>query len=1486
MKHFYLLILSLLFALTAGSQTLKQFPDDPDEYIRDLPLLFGNVTNEDQINDVIFILDSLKAEWERNNFSQEEKSGIIKVSKKLLNRRLKAWPHFLNFYTCILELHENEGQVEDWLASIEEFEADASLREIQKTLRQYMRFFELGVLNNSNSFDWIVTDSNFIFEYDTVARFLFKRTDLFCASKYDTSYIKGTSGIYYPQIGRWDGYDGRITWRRFGIPEDTIFVEATKYRINLDYSNYSIDSVAFHDRRFFNIPMLGVFNDKVFSSRPSMNTVYPEFDSYLKNYEIRELFSGIKYEGGVHLRGMRFIGSGDRDRNAVLSIKISEDKALFLRSKAFIINDDEILANPSSVIISFGDDSLYHPGLKMKYEDNTRILSLFRGDGGVSRSPFFNSYHNVDMFVEAMLWNMAENEVHFQSMIGITRESIADFISNNFYSAYEFDRLRGIDDQNPLYVIRNFSRNYGTTEISPDILASYMKKPPEQIRAMLIKLSSLGFLFFDVENDKAIIEDRLFDFIDANLGRTDYDVIRIHSETFSESNAVLDLDNLDMLIRGVQEVFLSDSQNVYIYPENREIILKKNRDFMFTGKVRAGLFEFYASDCSFEYDSFRLNLPTVDSLKFKVQSFEENERGENPLINVNNVIEDLSGTLYIDAPNNKSGLQSYPQYPLFESKEESFVYYDRDSIYMRDAFKYHVKEFKLESLDRFSTEGLEFEGFLSSDGIFPEIEQPLKVQQDYSLGFIKQSPDEGFPVYGGKGRFFSTVDLSNLGLRAQGTLRYLTSTTESDDFTFYPDSLVASNMGRVIIEERTGVVEYPDVISDSAYLQWYPYSDSMVLTMQQKPFEMYDDEARLFGKMFYTDKDLTGKGVVEYKNAEMFSENFQFGNSIVEADTLDLRLFAEGSDSLLLASNNYYTRLDFEEREILFRSNRESSVISFPYNKYNCTMASIDWDMDKKELILRNDGVTYDSVGDAPYNYLLDNPEPSTFFSTSSQMAGLDFFAGYAVYDLNDYTIYAEKVPFIKVADAAIFPYRGFVEITRGGSFTTMQNATIVADTINRAHLVNQATVDILSANSYEASGQYKYQDRTGLEQFVSMSEIRVDSLGRTTGRGFVDKSENFLLDENFAFAGNIAMIGSEPDLTFDGGYRLEEGCLPAEGKSWVYFNGKIDRQNVVLPVMEELRDIDGREIESGIYHSSAFGDVYPALFSRRKVLSDTAVFEASGRVYFDTTSSSYIVSDFTSGSGGTSKKNILRFNTRRCILEGTGNLNMGLDFGSYLGVQSIGNIQYQVIPDSVLLNVSLLLDFYFLEAGLKMMSDSIRMSPARGLDLSNKSYSQALDYLLESDESFELDTDFGFFTSGKKLPESLLHTFFLTDVNLYWNDDTKSFVSRGRFGISTMGEDQVNRYVNGFVELVKKRSGDELNLYIEASPRLWYFFTYDNNIMQAVSSDMEFNSRIAELKSDKRVLKNDDEEEQFEYVVASRRKRIDFLRKMDQYNP
>ena len=73
-----------------------------------------------------------------------------------------------------------------------------------------------------------------------------------------------------------------------------------------------------------------------------------------------------------------------------------------------------------------------------------------------------------------------------------------------------------------------------------------------------------------------------------------------------------------------------------------------------------------------------------------------------------------------------------------------------------------------------------------SASIFPDLKETLVVQDDYSLGFIKQAPEEGISLYLGKANYENEISLSNKGLMGSGDIDYLSSHAESSAITFLP----------------------------------------------------------------------------------------------------------------------------------------------------------------------------------------------------------------------------------------------------------------------------------------------------------------------------------------------------------------------------------------------------------------------------------------------------------------------------------------------------------------------------------------------------------------------------------------------------------------------------------------------------------------------------------------------------------------------------
>ena len=189
----------------------------------------------------------------------------------------------------------------------------------------------------------------------------------------------------------------------------------------------------------------------------------------------------------------------------------------------------------------------------------------------------------------------------------------------------------------------------------------------------------------------------------------------------------------------------------------------------------------------------------------------------------------------IDDPNNKSSIKDFPQYPIFNSKQTSYVYYDYPSIYNkvydRNKFYYKVDPFSIDSVNDFSTDALFFEGELISADIFENIREKIVVRPDYSFGFVRVTGKTGYKTYKGKGTFTDTIDLSFKGLRGFGTLDYLNAKSVSNPkgFTFFPDSTngLATNF---TIKQQSAAqgTESPSVKGEDIKIHWEPYENRLM----------------------------------------------------------------------------------------------------------------------------------------------------------------------------------------------------------------------------------------------------------------------------------------------------------------------------------------------------------------------------------------------------------------------------------------------------------------------------------------------------------------------------------------------------------------------------------------------------------------------------------------------------------------------------------
>jgi hypothetical protein len=1483
----FMLPLLLLCGNPAAAQTDKPFSEEPTAFVVELED-FIKQTNDRESRQA---MQEFSTRWNSGIYTPELQNIIIATSNSMKLQRMRPTPAFRDYLIALNSFPQNipPKGLSDWHKGLAPFLDGKSLRTLSTFLDNTVDLNTNKVLFRSYANSWRFRGGEYTYFFDTTLKVRLDKVDLVCISGRDSIRIFKTSGTHFPLSDVFTGFGGKVNWEAYGFDPEKIYANPGKYEINLKQTGWSADTANFYNKDFFNYPVTGKFEDRVMTGVSIERATMPRFMSYQTDIEIKQIFPHIDYRGGFTLEGSRIIGSGYGDQDAILWVSYKGQPTLKLASRDFVFRPDRLSSQRTSATWYHEGDSIFHPGVQLRYNHETRELTLNRSADGASASPFYNSYHKLDMYFESLVFILESDSMSFEMLKGIRQQGEAIFESSNFFAEDRYYRLQGIDAINPINVMYNFvEKNNGLRIFYLSELVEYVKKPVAQVKAMALNLANGGYIIYNIDNERIEVTNRLFDFLKAKSKKKDYDVIQIVSRVSGTSNAVLNLKTFDLSIKGVPEVSISDSQAVQIFPRDKEILLQKNLDFVFTGKVKAGYFDFYANKSSFEYGKFQLSMPQIDSISFKVDTLSKKTRKVEQ-VQVKNVLANLSGELLIDAPDNKSGIKQLPQYPIFISKNDAFVYYDYSTIekgaYTRDKFYYVVNPFRLDSLNSFTTEGLKFEGHLYSNGIMPEIREPLRVMKDYSLGFTRKLSPKGIPVYDEKAIFYSDLSLSNKGLEGAGSINYLSSTSESKRFLFTPDSLTA-DLTRFSMTELSGPPAYPQVEAEGVHQFWLPDLDVMRLnTLPGKEFAMYNQRSLHTGSLVLTSAGLLGEGKSKLDNADIESGTFVFSNQSFDTDTTNFQLYYPERPNLSLSVRIHPGTVDFKNNIANFGTPGQSVRVDLPLSRYYSFMDKIEWRIDDEELMLTNSLARRAELTDTTRlaNLVDFDFSGSEFVSTNPALDSLQFYAMEATYRMKENIINAREVKMIRVGDAAVFPGDGQVTLLSDGAMKPLNDATIIANRKNKAFTIYNASVNVKSRKDYFASGYYDYTDEAGNVQPLYFEALTVDTAGNTNGMARLAKKQVLALNSHFDFIGEINLDASQQFLTYKGNYRPKSDCLD-EGGPWVSFSAQLDPKNIKLPVSPIMSDSLGDPVLAAIVYSDFFSSVYPAIFRKPRAWGDTLVASATGSIKYDNKTETFLLGPENRLNNSSAEGNLMTIDTKQCIITSTGEIETGAGLGQ-VKLKSFGKVTHFSIADSTRFKLAIALNFFFSDDALQKLRESIQKSDLKGTDVNNEAYRYLLTGLAGAKQAGDLLNELNTTGQIKRPPAEIIQTLTLSNLDMVWDENLKSFVSEGQFGIAGIMRDPVNRMANGYFEIGKRRTGDIFNLYIEISKTEWFFFTYGNGILQAISSDNDFNSILAGLKEDKRTIKTQGTEEAYQFIISTPERRIAFMRKMQSRN-
>lgn len=1266
--------------------------------------------------------------------------------------------------------------------------------------------------------------------------------------------IKGTyslmDNVFYSEQGKFvwpeeKGLEGlEVTF--LGIRLDATSPVITIPASNLNFPSY-VDEVVKGEFLY----------DGSNASRPSQN---PKFISYRNDLE-PNIFdnNSIYLKGGVSIIGGS-IESTSKSKS-ISELIISEKGQRRIKSKGFrfYMQDSLIYSNNSSVTIFHRLDSIYHPSIRFKYDPKTNEILFVRQKTKYKDTPYTSSYFGVDFTADVIRWDMDTSTMEI-SILNAKSELPVIFQSHEYYSSEVYQGFSNLYDFNPIAIAVDYARKKRANTFFASDISDHFGLDLKQVKGGMMELVERGYADYDFISGKFTLRNKARVFYLAKHNKRDFDNLLILSQMPNGANVVFNIETEEMEIRGVERFYISEILDVYIEPDSSKISLQNNRNFNFDGKLFAGNFEYDGQDFQFRYDSFLVELNNIEKIQFFVQDEETGERRK-----VDNAISGLSagdsiatggldkmsgtsGTLYVNKPKNKSGRKVFSEYPKFDgSGTGSIVYFDNrdylDGAYGKTLY-FVLPPFDLDSLSDSDPAAINFNGTFASRGMLPEFGEELHIMDDYSLGFEHAIPPDGYQLFEGDGRLFNRVSMDKRGLVGHGLMNYLTSTLNSEDFIFYPDSVTANGIDFTMEEGDFNGKGYPRMRVSDFTMNWKHAVDSMYITNNADPIDIYDGVVSLDGTATVRHDGVFGKGSLISPNSKAISQEFNFQKDRFLARHSDFVVNSNDPEKPALAGND--VRINFDVTNMIAEINPEvegTAAVEFPYAQFKTSIPTAVWDLNKGVVTM----VKPEDI-DIRYSY---------FYTTRKELDSLRFNAERAEYDINTQELKVSGIPYIIVADSKITPENGEVLILADSKIGTLRNTTLEIDTLNGFHNLYDGTVDIISRNEYLAEATYQFVNSVQDTFAIKLTDFRLDPIdGRskngetqTVADGFVPEEQGLIVSEGMFYKGNVRMKARKPALELDGFVKLNLNI--ADYDTWISYSSDAEQQVVVFN-FDEAQTENGEELTAGIHFDYNNYDLYPTFIFDKRNDTDEDFFVPSGFLSYKADSGEYVIIDRDKDLGLSYKGNMFVYDENDGSLEFEGTLNF-IQNNKDVRIDAAGNGKGTFENMNVLINAFLMIDYNVPSSIYEFMAaDFLETIDLLGALEANSDRTTLLYNLAEligdrPAKDFETKSNEGYVPLISMSPK-LVKPFVFSDIQMKWDQEQNAFYNLdGTAGLSNVLRNDINAQFEVFLEVRKGIEGDAIDLFVKAGPVSWYYFGFAEDKLLVYSSNKELNDFVSQ---------------------------------------
>ncbi len=1382
--------------------------------------------------------------------------------------------------------------------------------------------------------------------------------DLYFIYSRDTVYISGTTGSYSTSNWQWQGNGGKLIWTKFRGDSLQSFVVLHQYKISTTnlIQEISDAEMTIHRSLLHATGLKGKLVLK-FSSNPQIQKKSPVFEG-LNNLKIPNIVKQGDFEGKIVVNGQYVNLKGE------FNFKLHGDYLIFSKSDNYLVTSQFIKALGTSMRIKVGDKAIMHSNVNMLLLFDTtmifkfypylskkifslsppRVLTFYRETSGPQHQPFLDYYHKLLIYSSEILWLFNDSLYFVQSPHTLFQD--AYFVSMNYFGPEYFNNLIDYQGRNyPVLLYQYWAHLKYADTVYVGGFYGFLRRlgietTKKYLYSLLEEMSWRGWFKIKYNTDlnfafvydfdpmfkhiiRASIRPKLVakgEIEAAKKHSSDFDIIKIKVNPVYDSTlmllqklntytlqnagllAILNLKNNVLHILKPDPFYLSRVRNVIVKADT--LLIKKDLNMSFSGKVRAGLSLASGDDFNFNYNKFQIDLNHIKTYKLwcwkkikvpagvevtpqgdTVEKFEYKYEFDT----VQSYLNNFKGRLDIDFPQNKSGLlaQNNDGYPSFTSLTNSKIYYFKAPVDTSN-FYFLNYPFTLKNLNALTDSAIAMTGKFHSS-ILADIDSlKLTLQDDKSLGFIKYDTTQGFKIFGGA-KLLGYLKLDNSGLHSVANLKFLSSIMRGS-FDLRPDQLLGKVDSAVInpvSEQERKQKHYPArypyiTFRGLSYIHLLPETDTtQVLIISQKSkegFHLYpnflrgDERGVLDSAKLWVDyTGVRASGIMDFIDAQLKSNKFILDYNNFYADTCQFDYKDSTFKDNLFNTRNVSCYMDLTTRVGTFISNDVNNYITFPKNRYivysdhflwkiNKGLIDIGGDLNDPKYVLVKDERERDSlIKLGKYNPKFIRLSGTKLISMKHKNQ-VNFEAARTVFDPNLVLLRAFDVPELDIADTKIIPAYP-VNIRIGGVLDTLPEPKLYVGPFR--HKIQGDWAFIKDSKYYVAAGYYTYKDT----QRIYFQSIKPTFDTISEGIAHLKIGQRLYLNKYFYYQGpasyeNIELRGDRKFLNFKGKVGIYSHCDTIKPRL-VVVDQPINPDTVMIKVDFPVKGTTRSLWASPVIHKKSIYTVKllnAFLTPIPNPGQDRILSKVKGYLYYSPLKSYYIIGSKQKVLNPDTSLPMVAFDYKRCFLFTENNIDLQINYGPDLKYKLVGKYIANLHDGKARLNdVILQLNFPYINSIFtRMIKDLNDMTDIEYTDLEDDVDLKHSILLWAKTEKEKRK-----FIESQVLPSSMAGTIVLGNVYLKWDPNRSSFRTvddKNKFSVLYINGKEVDINVKGYIELrYERKKLSRIYIYFDLGDGNYYFFRYlfDGNrgFMNILTSSGKPEEMISQMKDKDRNL-------------------------------